>query len=106
MKGITTPEESKRLIDAGLKRETADFRYLIVDDGCGHTQYIFDTGPCFDDERQIPAWSMAALWDTIAKSNIRFYEFSTTESIERIMGSLVFAVERLSKQGRISNEKA
>lgn len=88
-------------MDAGLKRETADFRYVIVDDGQGKEQYVFDTGPCFDKDDQIPAWSMAALWSIIAKSNIRFYEFSTTESVERIMSSLVFAVERLSKQRRI-----
>jgi len=86
MIGITTKEQSERLVIAGIDEATADFADLH-----------------HGDVRLYPAWSMAKLWKILHDSGVWFYEYSTNDPVEKVMESLVCAVERASKQGKIKS---
>ena len=57
---VTTVDQSRQLLNAGYKRDTADMRYAIVNDVSGNACPAIDFGPCKKNE--IPAWSLSALW--------------------------------------------
>ena len=67
----TTEEQSKRLLDLGLKAETADMSYRInyFDlDGmlleCVHT---LEPDPPLNNDRYIPAWSLHRLIEIMSQ---------------------------------------
>ena len=67
----TTKEQSKRLLDIGIKRDTADMYHYKWSEGYWDIQAcpVRGSGPCY-----IPAWSlhrlMLLLNETIAVTNI------------------------------------
>lgn len=80
MVGATTPDQSKRLVEAGLDIETADG---------------------YDIHTDTPLWSMGALWNLLHNAGIHFYQFETIETVENIVSLLVDAVIKAVKQKRI-----
>lgn len=112
MKGITTQEQSRRLSKAGLSRETADisFRALAFEQDDkgkwlpqkGTPIKLINGKP--KNELDFPAWSMAALWTTLNESGIFYYEYNTGDTVESVMESLVYAVERGLKCGIIKTK--
>lgn len=93
---VTTREQSLRLLKSGLKAESADFAWAF--------------NPYSGDELHIktplvrgdiPCWSLSRLWDLLNKSGLYFYEYSTSDSVEAVLESLVAAVERFARQKRI-----
>ena len=97
MKGITTQEQSERLLAAGLDKMTADMG--------GHREFLNFQDPLLRSYRaeNFYAWSMGRLWDLLNKSNIFFYEYHTGIPLDEVMESLVNAVERAVKSGSIKN---
>lgn len=91
----TTIEQSKRLIEAGLNRETAD---MVWYKAVNRRSYLAVMGevPFWECE----AWSLSHLWDLLSESNITL-EYATNRSSEALIESIVTAVERFAKQGRI-----
>ena len=51
----TTIEQSKKLLELGLKPETSDMMYV------GITNTLILKNDCYADELDIPAWSLSAL---------------------------------------------
>lgn len=108
----TTIEQGKRLLDAGLDPKTADMCYIeeIITNGIGCIPYkrTWSEYPCVDTHEEsegpelvsLPAWSLSKLWDIMLRSGV-VYEYSTSESSKDVLDSLVDAVARLAKQGRI-----
>lgn len=107
----TTIEQSKRLMTAGLAPKSADMKWTNVEpdaDGGGYylnkesNEYHLEVGqPYFDlNDDSIPAWSLSALWDLLNESKITL-EYATNRSSEALIESIVTAVERFAKQGRI-----
>jgi len=86
---VTTIEQAKRLIAAGIDTDTADYTLVESD---------------YDNSSKTPAWSMSQLWDILNKAGIHYYEYQTGNPIEEVMESLVAAVERLYKSGGMKNE--
>lgn len=111
MKGVTTKDESLILIGAGLQKESADMCYIstpyknyrLVASSYSDTFELKQKRESREDI--VPAWSMAALWELLEKSNARFFEFSTTETSESVMNSLIWAVERMAKQNRLKYDE-
>ena len=94
MIGITTEEQSRRLLISGVPEDTADVWW--------HPDY--SDKPDFTRRLRVennPAWSMGRLWELLNKSGIYFFEYCTTDPAEKVMESLVFAVERFARQGRL-----
>lgn len=109
----TTIEQSKRLLAAGIDPISCDMRWtneVEEDKGWGFIQtiqeeeYHLELGqPFFDspDDSSIPAWSLSKLWDILHESGQMFYEYPTTLSADQVLESLVEAVKRSVKTGRI-----
>jgi len=97
----TTIEQSKRLKEAGVKKESADMMweqhydfppYLTIPPRTTLGRSIGAHAIC--------AWSLSALWDLLADSNITL-EYATNRSSDALIESLVTAIERFAKQGRM-----
>lgn len=94
---VTTLEQSKMLLEAGMYIGTADFYYNT---GCESELRMRSDDDGFTPDVDIPAWSMGRLWKLLNKSGICFYEFSTGESVEEVMNGLVSAAIRIVKSRR------
>ena len=78
----TTPEQSERLINSGVKRETADMHWIehCARDEDGNYHDVLFVG-CLPDHYS-PAWSFAALWRLAAPFGLSFAtDEDTPESI-------------------------
>ena len=117
MKGITTIEQSTRLLKAGLSPDTADMWAInvhplkfegckTVNDGDPFTKLsLYNEDPlALVDYKEVPLWSMAALWTLLNESGIYYYEYNTGDTVESVMESLVYAVERGVKCGIIKTK--
>ena len=104
MIGVTNHTQSWRLQAAGLKRETADMCDLLIRPVNMDNYWHLGVGYFESDENNItiPVWSMGHLWQILHDNGIYFYEYATNDPVEKVMESLVCAVERASRQGRIN----
>lgn len=119
----TTEAQSRRLLEAGIDPQTADMYYKnnlswLIDK---EPQYSavpsagspvnalewYNKGYTASGKKPLPllhfcfpAWSLSALWDLLAESNITL-EYATNRSSDALIESLVTAIERFAKQGRI-----
>lgn len=93
----TTKEQSQRLLDLGLKPETADM-------------YIFDNEvyigtPNVDD---IPAWSLHRLLEMICNKECKkhyYFDLSVDyDSMEDVYDSIIEVIERHIKENRFNKE--
>lgn len=57
----TSVEQSKRLLELGLKKETADMYYGYYKDRIGYSWYLTPKPATLGDKRSIPAWSLHRL---------------------------------------------
>lgn len=98
----TTIEQSRRLIAAGVRPETADMAYRPWTRSAAGFDLVtdFESGKVFFQEDDIHAWSLSALWDLLNESKITL-EYATNRSSEALIESLVTAIERFAKQGRM-----
>lgn len=97
----TTIEQSKKLIKAGLKPDTADMIYTSISDITGFDQYILDVRNIIEDfkDNEIPAWSLSKLIDISFGHN--WYDDSVFEiggnTSETLMVNCIhFIIEMLS----------
>lgn len=95
----TSIEQSTRLLEAGVPKESADMRWEQFAGCIPHLCYQQDLMPLIAP-RTTPAWSLSALWDLLSESNITL-EYATNRSSEALIESIVTAVERFAKQGRM-----
>lgn len=95
----TNITQSKRLLEAGLDQKTADMRWEDFPGCVPHLCYQPNSTSLIAP-KVTPAWSLSALWDIMLRSGVA-YEYSTCESSKDVLDSLVAAVARLAKQGRI-----
>lgn len=94
----TTIEQSKRLIEAGVPKKSADMFWKLLDDVDSNDPYI-----CQDDyviyvlyvdnlpefvTRCIHAWSLSALWQIVHELD-KTYEFSSRLSADELIENLV-----------------
>ena len=108
----TTIKQSKRLMAAGLAPKSADMKWTNVEPDADGGGYYFNKEsneyhlegvgqPYFDlNDDSIPAWSLSALWGLLNESNITL-EYATNRSSDALIESLVTAIERFAKQGRM-----
>ena len=96
----TTIEQSKELLNAGLDPESADMRWEQLPGFVPHLCYQPDVMPLIAP-KVTPAWSLSKLWDILHDSGQMFYEYPTTLSAVQVLDSLVEAVKRAVKTGRI-----
>ena len=89
----TTPEQSERLIRAGLDKNTADMCYLKAKNNVNLLL------PYYGGDTTIPIWSMSCLWNILYTAGVHYYEYQTGDSVTKVIESLVEAVERLYKSG-------
>jgi len=74
---ITNPDQSKFLIDLGIKPDSSDFYYIPSINPKDPEDVSFDLYPKYlkgKDLRGIPAWSVGALLELL-ESNEKFGEF-------------------------------
>lgn len=93
-KYVTTFMQSLELLEAGIDRKTADYQYDDVDG----VQVLHEKA---EESLVVPAWSFGRLWDILHDSGQMFYEYPTTLSAVQVLDSLVEAVKRAVKTGRI-----
>ena len=101
----TNIEQGKRLMEAGLRTESADMcwaRPFAV--GCKKEDIppmLYAEPYCSADVA--PAWSLGRLWDLMLMSHVA-YDYSTYESAEYVIASLVEALVRLAKHNSVKYE--
>lgn len=98
----TSREQSKRLLAAGVPGPDCVWDCVAFEpcDPCAVWEcHVIQ--PWMDTKNLNPAWSMSRLWDILYKANIDYFEFSTEDSPEQVMESLVNAVIRLYKHDRV-----
>jgi len=95
----TSIEQSKRLLEAGVPKGSADMKHtrLVIEaDGGGY----FSIGPRKDFhievgnakfEDEVPAWSLSALWQMIHDLD-KTYEFPTSLSADELIETLVTTI--------------
>ena len=65
----TTKEQSRRLLELGLKKETADMCYKYFGrDSLGRRLRYNEPSTGVPDVNDIPAWSLHRLWELLPKS--------------------------------------
>ena len=106
----TSIEQSKRLLDAGVRPSSADMCYktLDVEDSESDNELVFDfitrpyseylkyAGPLGLSYRAIPAWSLSSLWQMTHELD-KTYEFPTTLSANELIDTLVSTIILRSK---------
>ena len=103
----TTKEQSQRLLDLGLKPETADMIYMQID---GTWICIISQG----DEEHIPyedhfpAWSLHRLFEMICNKECEehyYFNFSMDyDSMVNVYDSIIEVIERHIKENRFNKE--
>ena len=103
-----------RLLNAGLDKKSADMHwkasaYERNEDGqwvpqeSGAHVYINIGAP--KNELEFPAWSMGRLWQILNENGVWFYEYATCDQAEKVLESLVNAVEWAVKGGSIKRKE-
>lgn len=118
----TTREQSERLLALGLKKETADMKYLgtreyyggVFTEGTSSLPIIIDTEDDDITEYEIPAWSLHRLIEMIPKNIIvnidMVFPFRRTALMDLIdndcdlFEGLVQIIERGVKEGYFNKE--
>lgn len=83
----TSIEQSKRLLEAGVPKESADMRWEQFA-GC-IPRLCYQQGPIpLIAPKITPAWSLSALWQRVHELD-KTYEFPTTLSADELIENLV-----------------
>ena len=129
----TSCEQSERLLALGLKKETADMKYLgtreyyggVLTEGMSSVPMIIDTEDDDVTEYDIPAWSLHRLWELTpkviftkpslyltmcedsvfycAEGNNEEYEKSFSRQIS-LYDNIIDCIESLIKEGNFNEE--
>lgn len=94
MNYVTTFSQSLEMLQAGVDRKTADYQYDDVDG----VQVLYEKA---EESPIAPAWSFGRLWDMLHDTGINFYEYPTSLSSAQVMDSLIEAIKRAYKTGRV-----
>ena len=118
----TTREQSERLLSLGLKKETADMGWVLLNNG----EYVLGIGGS-GYSLDIPAWSLHRLWELLPKSiwhdnglekkyhpiiEYGFVNYVTECGMElfdfdcgcEVWGSMIVVIEWLIKEGYFNKE--
>ena len=110
MIAVTSVEQSKRLIEAGICPMTADMYWQLFSDIDVTDQFISqddyvlnllygDEMVLFSVPRCIPAWSFSAIWDLMDTTNAVF-DYLTSDKSQNVLDSLVETLISFAKQCR------
>lgn len=83
----TTVEQSRRLLEAGVPKESADMRWEAFPGCVPHLCYQLDSMP-FIAPKVTPAWSLSALWQMVHELD-KTYEFPSRLSADELIENLV-----------------
>ena len=94
----TSLEQSRRVLELGLKPETADMVWISMSGG----HYIY-AAPWSNHKRpqDIPAWSLHRLWEI---QRIRDIELEAEGEIARLYDVVIDNLEKLIKEGTLNKE--
>ena len=107
LKTATSFEQSKRLIELGVDRETSDMCYLCS--VCDSSGYVLDEPICdlcprfirdvsgMVDVRGIPAWTLSTLMDLLPKNNIDLFDLRYLSSTFDSKGNQIKDIWAISK---------
>ena len=102
----TTKEQSQRLLDLGLKHETADMRLIPYTKFAVPMQY--NDGFFFNDEDYTPAWSLHRLFEMICNKECdKYYYFDLSvdyDSMVDVYNSIIEVIERHIKENRFNKK--
>lgn len=88
----TTREQSERLLSLGLKKETADMKWLGCSDENGDIYHLLSDVPHHFRSTDIPAWSLHRLIEMVAggsEEQMIFLPDPYDELIEEIAGAIM-----------------
>ena len=97
----TTIEQSKRLLDLGLKPETADMAHQYLE--AEFDWFIFpcdDWDNCTMNEYLIPAWSLHRLMEILNPVSIEF----SISTLEDAYEDIIYNISESIKNGYINKE--
>ena len=93
--------QSERLMELGLKKETADMFYDYCKDRIGYTWYLVPKPATLGDKRSIPAWSLHRLLCLYGAD----YEIKEVyNNAEECYGMLICAIEIAIENGDFNEE--
>ena len=100
----TNVEQSKRLLELGLKKETADMKHIPYS-GYAVPKY-FDDGFGFEDAEYIPAWSLHRLMEVMYNGDIFSFVNLTTHdrNIDTIYELAIANIEGLIKIDKFNQD--
>jgi hypothetical protein len=100
----TTKEQTERLLALGLKKETADMKYIPYS-RCAVPKY-FDDGFGFEDDEYIPAWSLHRIVEIMFKGDIEgFVGYNIYANSVNIMYEYAISnIEALIKMGSFNKD--
>lgn len=118
--GWTTIKESRKLIEAGLKPESADMHYTLAEDESFYILYT-DNEVAYGSDRIVPCWSLGALlnllpfpvlWQEMTggtlfwRCGVTFMEDDTTyispmviDEMEAVVDCVRWVIEKGAKNG-------
>lgn len=97
----TDYDQSLELLNAGLDRETADYYFKDTQSGRKALEWRGEDIVFPLTAQEVPSWSLAKLWELLNKTGIYYYEYSTGDDLEHVMQSLIYAIERAARKGKI-----
>ena len=119
----TTREQSERLIALGLKKETADMKWLGCSDENGDIYYMLSDVPHHFRSTDIPAWSLHRLiemmptligwrdkqyWLDVNNDGVCYstsMSYALVEFIaDNLYDNIIFCIEWLIKEGYFNKE--
>ena len=104
----TTKEQSQRLLDLGLKPETADMSHQYIEAEWSWFIIPCDWNNCTISEDTIPAWSLHRLFEMICNKECEehyYFDFSIDyDSMADVYNSIIEVIERHIKENRFNKE--
>ena len=95
----TSVEQSKRLLELGLKKETADMYYGYYKDRIGYNWYLTPKSATLGDKRSIPAWSLGRLLEVM-----RMKASSQVVPLDDTFDRLIEGIETRIKEGYFNKD--
>lgn len=86
----TSIEQSKRLMEAGVSKDSADMRWEQFAGCIPHLCYQLDSMPLIAP-KVTPAWSLSALWQMVHELD-KTYEFPSSLSADELIETLTSTI--------------
>ena len=97
----TDKVQSEHLLALGLKKETADMKWLGCSDENGDIYHLLSDVPHHFRSTDIPAWSLHRLIEIMGANNIQHW---LGLNVERDFDLIIDTIEELIKEGYFNKE--